>query len=104
MYCIILCEDIKIDVEERQSRNISNIEIFPNPANNNINIKINNETGFISLRLYDLFGREIKDIYSGYIENNLSLNKDIGDINSGVYFLVMTSQNGRFASKIEVVK
>ncbi len=70
---------------------------FPNPVTNQININyFVKEAGYVSLQLFDLNGRLIKDILS---ENNSSTgNKNTvfyagNNLKSGVYFLRFTNEN-----------
>jgi len=91
--------------EEELLKEQSDIICFPNPVTDNINIKMNNPgTGYITLKLFDLFGREIMTVYKGYSDRNLNINHHLDNLSSGTYFLVMTSQAGRQAHRIEVVR
>lgn len=72
--------------------NKSTIRIFPNPANNFINLEgIQPQTSF---EIYDLTG---KIITKGNLENSQKI--DIQSIKQGVYFLMVESRNSREISK-----
>ena len=61
----------------------STIKIYPNPANNKINI---DAIDVIDIKLFDVLGKQI----TGTKENNV----DVGNLTNGVYFIqVKTTQN-----------
>ena len=76
---------------------------FPNPASDNINFQLNNnESGNITLKLFDIFGREIRTIYDGYSDGNFNLNHHIENISSGMYFVVLSTATEKKAVRIVV--
>jgi hypothetical protein len=72
------------------------LQLIPNPATLNSTAEISTtNTGFFTIQLFDLLGKKIKDIYSGYIEaGNQKINIDMHDITQGEYFLRMGSPDG----------
>ncbi|MDD3875824.1 MAG: T9SS type A sorting domain-containing protein [Bacteroidales bacterium] len=62
-----------------------NITIYPNPANDILNIDFNNDIIFSELSVFDLFGRKI--INNEIDSNNKNLKIDVSGLNSGVYFI-----------------
>ena len=70
--------------------------IAPNPAKENTVAEISTtNTGFFTIQLFDMLGKKIKDIYSGYIEaGNRKITIDMHDITQGEYFLRMGSPVG----------
>ncbi|MFH1052106.1 MAG: lamin tail domain-containing protein [bacterium] len=89
-----------IDVEDY----FSNIEIsnFPNPFNEKTEITvILNKNSNITLAVYDIFGRKIEDIFSGYLnqgKHNFRLNSV--KLQSGMYFCRMQSDGYNIIQKI----
>ena len=73
-------------------------EIFPNPAQNNVNIVINpNRSGVTTYRVYDIYG---KLIHSG-IGNQMAegiFSLDISDLSSGIY-LIELENDGETATE-----
>lgn len=86
------------EVEAPVSFNIyrnDGIKIYPNPTNNLLNLVVTNEGG-ISTQLYDSVGRLVLIAY-----NNQGLNTiDIGNLNSGLYFLKISTDKGAVTQKI----
>lgn len=85
---------------------ISNLVTCPNPVSNQLGINyFVKEAGYVSLQLFDLNGRLVKEIFS---ENNSSTgNKtetlSIGNhLKSGIYFLRFTNENNVETRKIIV--
>jgi hypothetical protein len=70
-----------------------NIKIYPNPAHTEIYIQADTPT---ILRLYDIFGREIKDCH----ENKLS----ISELKKGLYFLRVFDKNGNLLKTEKLIK
>jgi hypothetical protein len=58
------------------------LEIYPNPVNNNININVANINSF-DYSIYNITGKIIKQGHSG----NSSIKIDVSDMNRGVYIL-----------------
>lgn len=57
--------------------------IYPNPANDYLTVSLQGITGDVSLRIYDLQGRLVKETYL----QNLDSNIDVSDLASGVYII-----------------
>ncbi len=76
----------------------SNIEIFPNPANNLLNIE--SEIAFDTLVIYDLTGRELSRI--SLTEPLLKNNFPTNNLVSGVYYLSV--QSGKSKKLLKFIK
>lgn len=80
-----------------QFENISNksFSVYPNPVNDNFTIENTNNIVINSLTLIDINGRTVKTL------NNTSLeNISISELNSGIYFLNIATENGVATKKI----
>lgn len=79
-------------------------QITPNPASNFIVISPNsNLNEFAEIKLFDVSGREISTIWSGYISNNpieFNLNSSNRKIPSGTYFISVFIKNKIMTEKI----
>jgi hypothetical protein len=75
----------------------SNYAVYPNPANNVLNINSKNTSVFEQVQLTDVNGRIVKsEKTSGVITYQMN----IADLNAGVYFLKVTSNQGSSSTKI----
>lgn len=88
------------------SNEVSNFVTYPNPVTNTLSINYYvKEAGFVSLQLFDLSGRLVKEILS---ENNSTAGNKTQTVNmnsglkSGVYFLRYTNENNVETKKIVV--
>ena len=72
----------------------SNVVVFPNPATDVITIEA---ADYQSVEMVDITG---KVVFSSEIEN--SLNIDVKEINSGVYFVKLNGANGSLTQKVVV--
>ncbi|HPW66659.1 MAG TPA: T9SS type A sorting domain-containing protein [Salinivirgaceae bacterium] len=79
-----------VSVEETNSQNI---KIYPNPSQTEIYIIADNPT---VLKLYDVFGREIKESY----ENKL----DISKLETGLYIIRVFDLNGYLLKTEKLIK
>lgn len=64
---------------------------YPNPFNPATTIEFSiSESEYVSLRIYDTLGREVKELFSGYLyAGNHKYEFDAKNISSGVYFYVL---------------
>jgi hypothetical protein len=71
------------------------LKVYPNPANNNITVSVNNVDSY-KLKMIDMLGKVIfEKQYSG-MENTI----DISNLNSGAYFLTFISDDKSETTKI----
>ncbi|MGB0391275.1 MAG: CotH kinase family protein [Salibacteraceae bacterium] len=86
------CEDI-VSVEDINE--VENLELFPNPASEQITLKWNTETD-LEIKILDSKGVLVyqnNPIYSN------SLNIDVGSWSTGIYHLIITGSNGTAKSQ-----
>ncbi len=75
------------------------LSIFPNPTSDFLFVKFNKPQTSSDLRLYDLTGKKIKSIMS---QNNTMEKMDLRDLNNGVYFLEIITDDHVFLEQINV--
>jgi subtilisin family serine protease len=81
-------------------------EIFPQPASNYTNIQINSDyKGELSLRLFDITGRELKNIYQSRLMNNKqNFHLDTSWFPNGIYIVTVGSENFIQSKKLIIQK
>ena len=80
------------------TENIENtISIFPNPTQNNVNVKFEETISNASYRLIDVAGREV---FSSSINGVNTLSLDLSNQNNGVYFLMINIDGEVITKKI----
>ncbi len=81
---------------------------YPNPFNSSTIIKYNLQTaGYISLKIYDMLGREIYDLVNGYKqagEHSVEFRVKSEELASGVYFYTMIINGGVLTRKMIYLK
>ncbi len=104
---------LKIFVQEKMSteikefshmRKVSDISVYPNPANGFVNIKmtdINTEYEMLDLKIVDLLGRTV---YESTFDNSEKQIINTEGINGGVYHIVITTSNNIKTIKKLVIK
>lgn len=80
----------------RASFDSESFSVYPNPINDNFNIQNGNNIAISGLTISDINGRTVKTLNVNAIENQIN----ISDLNSGVYFLNITSDKGSATKKI----
>ena len=75
----------------------SNYAAYPNPASTVLNISSKNTTVFNQVQLTDINGRIVKTLNTEGVSNTQI---NIADLNAGVYFLKVTSNQGTGTTKI----
>jgi hypothetical protein len=84
-YCLVMnANDLKEAADQ--------IEVYPNPGVNTINIVTGENRSVLFVEMYDVSGRKIKNLQKeGAI--------DVSDLSTGVYFLVVKTEAGTFRKK-----
>ncbi len=84
------------DVEEIAES--GSINVFPNPAHDQLQLSIDNEIGGIErLEIIDMYGKQIRNTN---IQNRYELQIDISDIPPGAYILSIKAGNSKHHKKI----
>ncbi|RRO20858.1 T9SS type A sorting domain-containing protein, partial [Flavobacteriaceae bacterium 14752] len=79
---------------------LSGISIYPNPANDVLNINLGQNSSQIeNFTLFDLNGRQI---YQKQFEDNQTQENqiDVSQLSSGVYLLTVKTQNTQYNQKV----
>lgn len=77
---------------------LKNVSVFPNPTNNNT-INITSQIALDNIQLISINGQIIQEIKNPLSEDN---NYKIDNLNSGFYFLKMTSEGSSITKKVIV--
>jgi len=97
---IFLAQMSDVLVSSYLQNNIIDCTIFPNPANNFINIIIHNVNNKAAIQLVDLFGKVISQneitTYSNYTYKQI----DISNLQKGMYILKISSAKGIISKKV----
>lgn len=73
-----------------------NFAIYPNPADNVLNLSSKTNTRMNSVQIVDLNGRVVKNVnVKGLTETEI----DVSDINAGMYFVEVASDEGKSTTK-----
>jgi len=89
-----------VGMKEEHSLPVSaEIEVFPNPAENemNFNLRVTEQNVRLDLCLYDIFGREVKKLPLS--QGQTGLRMDVSDLAPGLYVAVVKSDNRIIARK-----
>lgn len=103
IYLLKVDEEGTFAVEEVGSRSIDyKLDVFPNPAIKKALVRINSSTGcFMSIKLYDVVGRELTTLFSGEVLGTKELFITRA---AGVYFLRIESDLGAYVRKLTFLR
>lgn len=73
---------------------MENIDVYPNPASNEVNIKLNNNISLKSVTLYNILGEKVK------VSQNNQIN--VEDLNNGIYIINISTSKGKIVKKLIV--
>jgi hypothetical protein len=77
------------------------ILIIPNPAHNKSSVVIETKkTEIVSVQLYDLTHKKVKDIFSGTIQGKQSIAFQTSGLRNGIYFVRVTIQGVQIHKKL----
>jgi hypothetical protein len=81
-----------------------NLSIFPNPANDRLNIRLNENLSndMVEISIYNLNGAKLYSEKNNYHSGNISI--DIQNLNQGFYLMQIKSGNSISFEKFQVVK
>ncbi len=80
---------------------LANVKIFPNPAQNNLNIQLtNSESDLINLDVLDISGKLIKS--EAFRTSSYGL--DVSTMMSGTYLIRLRSEDATYYKKVAVIK
>jgi hypothetical protein len=90
-----------VQVQEQNS-DLNEIIIYPNPASNELNVKILIPTNFLKCIIYNEFGEELYQ-KEKLLTDNFTI--DISLLNEGIYFLKLIGKNGSaFSRKFSIIR
>ncbi len=89
---------------QEAANNISGINAYPNPASSSMNIIYSiNDAHNVSIRLYDVTGREVKQLMEEKQISGLhNIAIDVKDITEGIYLLKITADESSATARIVV--
>ncbi|MEZ4938286.1 MAG: T9SS type A sorting domain-containing protein [Crocinitomicaceae bacterium] len=79
------------------------LEIFPNPANDNLTIRFNALTGNSSqIKMMDLSGKTVRVISNGFTSGLNTIKLNVSDITEGIYMLEFTVDSKVTTKKVVI--
>lgn len=78
------------------------ISIYPNPATNKVIVDSKN-ISITEIKIYNIFGGLIENLNQQNISNN-KVSIDLYNVNSGIYFININTENSKIIKKISIIK
>ncbi|MGY8952112.1 MAG: T9SS type A sorting domain-containing protein [Flavobacteriales bacterium] len=73
------------------------IKAYPNPANNEIMLGVNEELSDVSILILDYWGREMRGFKKENWKEAIKIN--LQEYSTGVYFYIVESKEGQFSGR-----
>ncbi|MBE2280913.1 MAG: T9SS type A sorting domain-containing protein [Ignavibacteriaceae bacterium] len=98
--------DISGDIKEFNPSNFTLFQNYPNPFNPETNIKFSiSEGSDVSLKVFDLQGKIVQDIVTGYFNaGEYEFKFDASNFASGIYYYEFKSNNFKQSKKMVILK
>ena len=93
-----LCTGVNTSIENNE------MEVFPNPASDKLNILFNSDAGTIGIQVLDMQGKVIYDVTEKNIHAGDNRQLDLSSYSNGIYFVKMVSEKGITMKKVELKK
>ena len=79
------------------------LSLYPNPSTGLVNLSLNVETaGQLNIEIFDISGRLVFNEILNAAEGNLNRAIDLSGVDSGVYFVKVTSDSGEYNQKLTI--
>lgn len=80
---------------------VENLEIYPNPFNNNVNLSINiKNSQEVNIDVFDITGKTIKSEITQLNAGENTVNLDMNNLVNGIYIIRLTTKNGVVAKRV----
>lgn len=100
---VLKLQSVTANVEDDFSLN--QINVYPNPANDNVNIEINTELDYLNMDLFDQTGLKIRNLYNGKMNSDIrNLPVSLSGLSSGVYYVRIDTGKKTIFKAINVIK
>ncbi|MBL0330702.1 MAG: T9SS type A sorting domain-containing protein [Bacteroidetes bacterium] len=95
---------LSVGVEEIQT--IAGVNLYPNPVRQEATIDVNlNEATNVSVFVYDITGKVVANVFDGQMDAGMTtLKVDASNLEAGIYFTTIVSNNAKKTLKMVVVK
>ena len=94
-------EDIGVNVGLNENEKLNNFNIYPNPSNGIFNVSIGNSSEINTIEITNVIGQTI---YSKIANNSSNNVIDLSNLNKGIYFISLKSDQGISSSKKIIIK
>lgn len=81
------------------------ISVWPNPANPDFNLLVTTpEPQYISIKMFDVLGREVKNMYDGHLNEAVQLRYTTDNMASGLYFFAIQGKDWQIIRRLTILK
>ncbi|MBI4722525.1 MAG: PQQ-binding-like beta-propeller repeat protein [Candidatus Stahlbacteria bacterium] len=100
--CFLVCLDCEPVGVEENTPTTNNYQLSISRDNKQIRYYLPSGSA-ISLCVYDIAGREVKEIYNGYLDKGMH-SATVSDLRTGIYFIRLTADGKSVSTKLTIIK
>ena len=95
---------LSVGIAEIQT--IAGVNLYPNPVSQEATIDVNlNEATNVSVFVYDITGKVVANVFDGQMNAGMTtLKVDVSNLDAGIYYTAIVSNNAKKTLKMVVVK
>ena len=83
-----------------ENRKFLQLDVIPNPSNGQFTIRLNEQMVISSIHVYNVVGKQVQSLSIG--ETTQQIEMDLNELDKGVYFLQINSEQNRVVEKIVI--
>ena len=98
--------NLLVNVGIAEIQTLAGANLYPNPVSQVATIDVNlNEATNVSVFVYDITGKVVANVFDGQMNAGMtSLKVDVSNLEAGIYFIAIVSNNAKKTLKMVVVK
>ncbi|MDP2387286.1 MAG: T9SS type A sorting domain-containing protein [Bacteroidota bacterium] len=82
---------------------VTNVSVFPNPANNSASLKINSETSEnVTVSMYNTIGQQVYTVSEKISTGINVIDLNTAELSNGIYNIIITNSTGKIVQKLTV--
>lgn len=92
---------------DKQFENVNNVSIYPNPAQNKVNVKFDlTSASNVTLEVYNMMGQKVATTTKNnvFAANGNTMSLDVSTLNTGMYIVKFNAEGNSYSSRLMITK
>ncbi len=91
-------------IDEENVAEALNMNVYPNPASNNVNVVLSGVKGQTVLTVHDMSGKVVSNMRVDIDDNNQIINIPVSDYSQGIYFIKVVNGSAVMTKKLIIAR